>query len=125
MKKFSIEASERSPRVVIDAVDGVLEITGNSTLKPAAEFYKQLERWIHAFNLSDPSTRTVNIQLQELDGQSSFWMLHVLQQLEKLYRDKNSNLVVNWYYKPGDRKILRAGMEYSMNVRIPFNILAA
>ena len=125
MQIFSIEASSNSPKILIDGNHGVLEISGISTLKQAGDFYRQVERWIRAFNLTDPSTQTVNIMLDEIDGRSAYWMLHILQQLEGLYQTGNRNLVVNWYYNAGNRKMLMAGKEYRMNVRLPFNIVAA
>lgn len=125
MNTFNIDASDHSPRVILDAGRGLLEIKGKSTLKPAADFYRHLEKWIHAFNLSDVNTRTVNFMLDDLNSQSVYWLQHVLQQLEKLHSAGNNGLVVNWYYTPANEKILLTGRKYLSSVNLPFNLVAA
>jgi hypothetical protein len=125
MKKFSIEGSENSPDVMIDANYGVIEIKGNSTLMAPEGFYKQLARWIHAFNLNDPSTRTVNIKFEKIDGSSFQWMLFLLHELEQINKSMNNKLVVNWYYARKNEQMLKLGKEYRTNVQLPFNLVSA
>jgi hypothetical protein len=125
MKNFSIEGSENSPEVMIDANYGVIEIKGNSTLQAPDAFYKQLARWIHAFNLSDPTTRTVNIKFEKVDGRSLQCMLYLLQELEQISRTRNNTLVVNWFYTRANEQILKLGRKYRTNVQLPFNLVAA
>ena len=125
MKNFSIEGSETSPEVMIDANYGVIEIKGNSTLLAPDAFYKQLARWIHAFNLGDPSTRTVNIKFEKVDGRSLRCMLFLLQELEQIYKTSSNNLVVNWFYTEKNDQILNLGKKYRTNVELPFNLVAA
>ena len=125
MKNFSIEGSADSPEVMIDASYGVIEIKGNSTLPAPEAFYKQLARWIHAFNLSDPSTRTVNIKFEKVDGLSFEWMLYLLLELEQINRTMDNKLVVNWYYTVKNEQILKLGKKYRTNVQLPFNLVAA
>jgi hypothetical protein len=110
---------------MIDANYGVIEIKGNSTLRAPEAFYKQLARWIHAFNLSDHSTRTVNIKFEKVDGRSLQCMLFLLQELEQINRTMDNKLVVNWFYTRKNEQILRLGKEYRTNVRLPFNLVAA
>jgi hypothetical protein len=125
MKNFSIEGSADSPEVMIDASYGVIEIKGNSTLHAPEAFYKQLARWIHAFNLNDPSTRTVNIKFEKVDGRSFQWMLYLLQELEQINRTMDNKLVVNWYYTIKNEQIFKLGKKYRTNVQLPFNLVAA
>ncbi len=125
MNTFNIDASDHSPRVILDAGRGLLEIKGNSTLEPAAEFYRQLEKWIHAFNLADANTRIVNFMLDDVNSQSVYWLQHVMQQLEKLHKTRNANMVVNWYYTPANEKILRTGRKYLTTLHLPINLVAA
>ncbi len=125
MNTFNIDASDHSPRVILDAGRGLLEIKGNSTLKPAADFYRHLEKWIHAFNLADTNTRTVNFMLDDVNNQSVFWLQHVLQLLERLHNDGKTDMVVNWYYTPANKKIFMTGRKYLTSVNLPFNLVAA
>ncbi len=125
MKNFSIEGSANSPEVLINASFGVIEIKGNSTLLAPEAFYKQLARWIHAFNLNDPSTKTVNIKFEKVDGRSFQWMLYLLLELEQINRNKESKLVVNWYYSAKNEQIFNMGKKYMTNVQLPFNLVAA
>jgi hypothetical protein len=125
MKNFTIEGSANSPEVMIDANYGVIEIKGNSTLLAPDAFYKQLARWIHAFNLSDPSTRTVNIKFDKVDGRSLQCMLYLLQELERINKNNTNKLVVNWFYADNNEQILKLGKKYRTNVELPFNLIAA
>jgi Neuraminidase (sialidase) len=123
--KFSIEGSENSPEVMIDANFGVLEIRGNSTLMAPEAFYKQVARWIHAFNLNDPSTKTVNIKFEKIDMRSFQWMLFLLHELEHIDQTKNNKLVINWYYTQNNNQIMNLGIVYRTNSQLPFNLVAA
>ena len=125
MLNLAIEGSENSPEVMIDANYGVLEIKGNSTLASAEAFYKQLVRWIHAFNLHDPSTRTVNIRFETIDMKSFQCMLFLLHELEQINQAGNNKLVVNWYYTLKNDYILNLGKMYRTIVHLPFNLVAA
>jgi SiaC family regulatory phosphoprotein len=125
MLNLSIEASENSPEVIIDSSYGVLEIKGNSTLSAAEAFYKQLARWIHAFNLNNPSTRTVNIKFERIDMKSFQSLLFLLHELEQINRAKNNKLIINWYYTLKDEQILNLGKMYKTIIQLPFNLVAA
>jgi hypothetical protein len=125
MKNFTIEGSANSPEVMIDANYGVIEIKGNSTLLAPDAFYKQLARWIHAFNLSDPSTRTVNIKFEKVDGRSLQCMLYLLHELEQINRNMDNKLVINWFYADNNDQILKLGKKFRTNIQLPFNLIAA
>jgi hypothetical protein len=125
MTNFTIEASEHSPEVKINEQMGTIEISGNSTLPNPDKFYKHLAKWVYAFNHAQQTTRRVNIKLEKLDGRSSRWIFYLICQIEHIYEQNQELLEINWICNPANDTIVSKGMEYSLNLHIPFNIIAA
>ena len=124
MNNYQIEGSRNSPAVIIDGNKGIVDISGSSDFKFAKYFYQNLGRWIHAFNLGSNKTRIINIRLTNINESSARWLQYTLEQLEKSSRD-SVKPVINWYYNRNNVSVMTMGEKCRMNLRLPFNIIAA
>ena len=124
MNNYQIEGSTNSPAVIIDGNKGIVDISGSSDFKFAKYFYQNLSRWIHAFNLGSYKTRIINIRLTDINESSARWLQYILEELDKNSHD-SVKPVINWYYKRNNNLIMTLGEKCRMQLRLPFNIIAA
>ena len=124
MKNYQIEGSDRSPAVNIDGNTGIIDISGISNFKSPDFFYKNLTRWILAFNKYPNKTRIVNIRLIHINKSSAKWLKYALEQLEK-NSDVYAKPQINWYCSNQNEFVLTMGEKYRSALKLPFYIIAA
>ncbi len=121
MRVYQIEGSENSPWVWLDEKSGMMEISGVSAFRDPFPFYQGLARWIHAFNLKEHKTRSVDIRFEYLDEASVTGMEIILHQLYESGKE-NDQLNINWYYPKNNFLVKRIGMLYALRSRVPFRV---
>lgn len=122
MQTLEIKATESTPGVILDKINGIFEIKGKSTVELAQEFYTDILNWIEDYTKEPNSTTEFNFYLHSFNITSSKRILFLLYKLDKL-RDLGYNVVVNWQYDDGDDDMLEVGNDYAFMVETPFNFL--
>ena len=122
MEPISIEGSPKTPTVIFDASEGIIEIKGRSIPENSIEFYKPLVDWLEEYKKDPLSLTKVNIQLEYFNTSSSKCILDVFKKLEAIHKAKH-DVEVNWYYEEDDEDMLEAGEDYESIIRIPFKMI--
>ncbi len=115
MNILHLEGTEDTPKILLDATNGIYEISGRSLPEDTAEFYQPVLDWIAQYaQQPNPSTPFV-FKLEYFNTASSKLILDILTKLEEI-----PGVQVNWYFAEDDEDMEEAGEEFSELVEIPF-----
>jgi len=121
MEIINIAATEDTPKVVLDHVNKVFEISGRSLPEDVVVFYQPVIQWLDDLEKSPIPNLELAIKLEYFNTASSKLILDILLKLEEINQN-GTPLKVKWYYLASDSDMREAGEEYSEIVSLPFEI---
>jgi hypothetical protein len=121
METIKINATEDTPKVILDPVNREFEISGRSLPEDVVVFYQPVMSWFEELEKNPIPDMTLSIRLEYFNTASSKLILDILLKLEDIYQ-VSSNMKVKWYYQSTDLDMKEAGEEYSEIVGLPFEI---
>lgn len=122
LEPLVIQASQSTPYVHFDPMNGIFEISGRSTPEHPTEFYSKLNIWL-AHYVEHPSTQTiVRVQLEYFNTSSSKCLLEVLRRINHVSK-KNGKVAIEWIYEKRDEEMRDTGKDFSELVGVPFSIV--
>ena len=122
MKKVSIEGTAKTPTVLFDIENGLLEIKGRSIPENSTEFFRPLMEALKGNQNNFGKAINVNFQLEYFNTSSSKCILDLLKLLATIKKN-GVEVLVNWYYEEDDEDMLESGENYQEIVNIPFKML--
>lgn len=123
MENFQIKGSTYIPNIDFNAETGVLEISGESYHEYTTEFFQPVFEWLEEYLQTPDRNVTMNFKMTYFNTSSSRRFIEVLTMLEDYQREKNGNVVVNWYYEENDVDMLESGEEYAEDVDLKFKLI--
>jgi hypothetical protein len=110
MQNLHIEASQYTPEIVMDAENGVIEMSGKSYPENTFEFYKPVLQWLGEY-FQNPHTKTVvNMEIIYFNSSSSKLFFDFFDILEE--NVANSEIIVHWIYDEENESALEAGEDF-------------
>jgi len=121
MEIINIAATEDTPKVVLDHVNKIFEISGRSLPEDVVVFYQPVMQWLEDFEKAPIANMELLIKLEYFNTASSKLILDILLKLEEIFQN-GTPLKVKWYFLSSDTDMKEAGEEYSEIVGLPFEI---
>ena len=121
MESFIKEPTVDTPKVILDAGNGIFELSQMSLPEDAVDFYAPVIRWLTEYSLNPNSTTVFDMKLEYFNTASSKQLIQILLLLSSM-KDR-SEIVINWYYKEIDEDMQALGEEYSQIINLPFNLI--
>ena len=122
METLIIDSSEDNPKVILNARDDILEISGRSLPEDVNTFYRPVISWIEEY-AKNPSGNTVfNFKLTYFNTASSKVILDILTLFEEMIEEGHP-VLVRWHFPEEDEDLREAGEEYSEMVDVPFEMV--
>ncbi|HUX52791.1 MAG TPA: DUF1987 domain-containing protein [Williamwhitmania sp.] len=122
MKAIIIDPTEETPKVVLDKVEGVFEIAGNSLPEDVLEFYNPIISWFDEYSLNpNPKTELV-FNLEYYNTSSSKMFIKLFEKLREMHRHGHT-IEVQWHYFEDDDDMQEAGEDYAENLKVPFKMI--
>jgi hypothetical protein len=119
METIKIQGSEDTPKIILDAGNEILEISGRSLPEDVSSFYEPVLNWLNEYAES-PNKKTVfNFKLTYFNTASSKLLLDILMKLEEMH-EKGQEVLIRWHYPEDDEDMAEAGEEYADIVDVPF-----
>ena len=119
METIKIQGTEDTPKIILDAENEILEISGRSLPEDVSSFYEPVLNWLNDY-AENPATKTVfNFKLTYFNTASSKLLLDILMKLEELH-EKGNEVVIRWHYPEDDEDMAEAGEDYADIVDVPF-----
>ena len=122
MKPLVIKETHKTPRVVINPADGLIEIKGKSIPEDGSIFFNPILRELDKLGQQPPSRTEVNIQLEYFNTNSSKYIYQIFKKLESMHKE-NSKIEINWFYEQDDWDLLEAGEDYQSILKLPFRLI--
>ncbi len=110
MEKLSIEETKYTPRIIMDAEKGLLQIKGKSYPENTFEFYKPMIEWIETYFRSPQVKTTLQMEIIYFNSSSSKFFFDLFDRLEE-YRER-SDITIEWIYDPENESALEAGEDF-------------
>ena len=122
MESISRKGTPKTPTVEFDHVQGLLEIKGRSNPENTIEFYRPLVQWVDEYVQNPVEKTTVNVHLEHFNTSSSKSILEVFRALKPI-KERDKDVVVNWFYEGDDEDIQEAGENYEAITGLPFRMV--
>lgn len=123
MEAIKIQGTEDTPKIILDAENEIMEISGRSMPEDVTAFYEPILNWLSEY-IEHPNEKTVfNFKLTYFNTASSKMLLDILMKLEELH-EKGYDVLVRWHYPEDDEDMAEAGEEYAEIVDVPFEKVA-
>ena len=119
METIKIQGTEDTPRIILDAGNEILEISGRSLPEDVSSFYEPVLNWLNEY-AEKPNKKTIfNFKLTYFNTASSKLLLDILMKLEEMH-EKGQDVLIRWHYPEDDEDMAEAGEEYADIVDVPF-----
>jgi hypothetical protein len=122
MDNLSIEPKNKTPKIVFDAENGLMEITGISCAENSVDFYKPIIDWIDTYKNEIKPVTIVDINYKYFNTSSAKCILDMLERFVNL-KNHGTNISINWYYEEDDEEMFDAGTNFSEILEMPFNLI--
>ncbi|MBN1145322.1 MAG: DUF1987 domain-containing protein [Bacteroidales bacterium] len=119
METIKIQGTEDTPKIMLDAENEIMEISGRSLPEDVSSFYEPVLNWLNEY-AENPNKKTVfNFKLTYFNTASSKLLLDILMKLEEMH-EKGNDVVIRWHFPEDDEDMAEAGEEYADIVDVPF-----
>lgn len=121
MKNLIIEETQDTPKIILDKVNGIFEVSGRSLPENAVSFFAPILKWLEEYATAPNQTTNFEFKLDYFNSASAKKIVEIISALEKL-AEKKYPTVITWYYSLDDELIKNRGMEMSEMSEIPFEV---
>lgn len=123
MKKIEVEATPKTPYLMLDPANKTIVINGRSIPENSVQFYtpvfEALDKWI-AEKTKDKIN--VSVRLEYFNTSSSKCVLDIFKKLAELHKN-GAQVDVTWIYEKDDEDMMEAGQDYQTIVGIQFKMV--
>jgi len=122
MENLTIEETKYTPKIDMNAVNGVVSITGKSYPENTFEFYAPVMDWIESYFKGNTQKETkINLEIIYFNSSSSKLFFDFFDLLEESNED--NKIVINWIYDEENESALEAGEDFqedfeSLNINL-------
>lgn len=121
MEKWSIEASDRSPSVVLDRQDSLLKIEGRSYPEEGMDFFDPIILRVKSLQETEMPIRTMHIRLEYFNSATSKALAELLNALVNA-KTRGHEVNVIWEYEEDDDGIQEDIDMFVESFNLPFDI---
>jgi hypothetical protein len=114
MENKNLEKGKFTPRVLLDAENGLIEIEGDSLPENTYEFYQPILDWVEEYFKNPKLSTTINFELSYFNSGSSkalFDMMDILAAIKE-NDDKGLQIEINWIYDEENESMEEEGEEF-------------
>ncbi|MBR4215915.1 MAG: DUF1987 domain-containing protein [Bacteroidales bacterium] len=122
METIKITGNMKTPTVLLDPENGILELAGRSIPENTESLYKPLLEWVEEYVQNPQPTTTVNIKFEYFNSSSAKYLIRFLEYVTAIKKNGH-NLVINWFYD--DDELFEYGQDYQDVLEIKFNFVAS
>jgi len=119
-----LSATDKTPSVLLDHAQGLLQMQGCSIPENADRFYSPLQDQVEAYAAAPAPATMVHVRLSYFNSSSSKYLLDIFKRLEDLHAEGRSTVRLMWHHIPGDLDMAEAGEDYAALLRFPVELVA-
>jgi hypothetical protein len=122
-EKVLIAKTSKTPYVMVDSVEGLIDLRGRSIPEDAVEFYEHLIGAIDKIKWAGDSVLDVVIQLEYIGTQSARMIYRLLKKLEEHHDLNEMDLNLKWFCEKDDESGHDDAHDFKALVSFPFEII--
>ena len=122
MDILTIEATAKTPLVVLNPFTGEMLVKGRSIPNDADSFWSPILSWFYAYAYEPAPETKVTVQLEYFNITSSKKIMFLLHKMHDMHKN-GKNIRMNWLYVEGDDDMKEVGSDYASLLEIPFNLV--
>ena len=122
MNPLRIQATAKTPEVLLDPTNNIFEIKGKSVPEDADAFYNLILKWFDDYVVQPNESTLLRVDLEYFNISSSKRLLFLLYKLNEL-QSKGNEVKIQWYYSEADEDMFEVGQDYAFMVKIPFQFV--
>ena len=119
MDTLLIEQTADSPRVILDPVDKLFEISGKSLPEDVLEFYQPVLDWLNAYREKPDSKTIFSVRLIYFNTASSKMIMDIFLIFEEMV-EEGHEVLIRWHSHKTDEDMQEAGKEFEDMIVVPF-----
>jgi hypothetical protein len=121
MERLQFNSTSDTPKIILDASNGVFEISQRSFPEDALSFYYPVLNWFAEY-LKKPDPLTVlNINLEYYNTSSAKQLFKLFSLIEEA---SPANVLVKWHYKQEDSDMKNSGERFAKLFKVRFELVA-
>lgn len=101
MEKWTIDATDRSPKVILDRQESVLMIEGRSYPEEGMDFFDPIVMRFRSIQESENPIRTIHIRLEYYNSSTTKALAELFTALERSAKNGNETKVI-WEFEQDD-----------------------
>jgi hypothetical protein len=124
MKNLVIESTNCTPKINLDATNGVIEFFGKSYPENTFDFYKPVKEWLDEYSQNSNEITIVNLELTYLNSSSLKVYFDIFDIFEEIH-NRGKKIEVNWTYESDDDIIEETGEDFIEDFKnLKINLIA-
>ncbi len=121
MNTLLIEPTDFSPKILLDPINNIFELSGESRPENTSKFYVPIIEWLVQYQGvlffekdkgGQMPVKTFEFKLDYFNSTSAKFIMDVLMQLDKMAQD-NYPIKAKWYFDKRDEDMKESGEEFS------------
>jgi len=122
MEQIRIEGSNDSPKIVLDAKQGLIFIGGSSLPENVLDIYNPVLRWLDEYSKDPNPVTTIDFFYDYLNTASSHMVMRMFEKIIEL-SVKCPQLIIKWHYLLSDLDMRDFGQELHELIHIPIQLI--
>jgi hypothetical protein len=122
MERIHIQATEFTPHVNFDPVNGIFELKGNSIPDNSVTFYHKMIDTLEKYVVKGNQGITAHMAFRYFNTSSSKCLYDMFKHLNSLKKN-GKPVTINWYYNPNDEDMYEVGRDFSELMDLNFNFI--
>jgi hypothetical protein len=118
MDKLIIDATDKTPYILLDPTEGLIQVKGISDEEDALGFYFPVLQWLDTYQSHAPSHTKVELEFKYYNTASSKSLYEVLKRVAQL-KKHGKDVDVTWYLDQEDEHMLSEIENFSDITHLP------
>ncbi|HEX2618310.1 MAG TPA: DUF1987 domain-containing protein [Flavobacteriales bacterium] len=123
MERIDLSATDKTPSVLFDPRQGLLEMRGCSIHENADRFFRPLLEEVERYTKHPAPTTHVRLYLTYFNSSSAKYVLDLLKILDDMHAGGMGKAHVEWHYDEGDLDMQEAGEDYRGLLEMPVKLV--
>lgn len=119
MEELHIKETQKTPKIILKN-SGEFEISGNSFIENAQEFYEPIIKWLDNYLMQPAEITVLNFNFNYYNTSSQLWIYRIIEVLVDL-KKLGKQLIVNWNYS--EEEVEEAGQDLANLLNIEMNFI--
>ena len=122
MKTYTVEATDFSPKVILDPGNNIFEISGISRPENANDFYEPIVQWLDDYVQNPNEMTRIKFNFDYFNTSSLKYFLMILSKFKEM-TETETELKIDWFYDKEDESMFEAGKSLEELSELEFDFL--